>query len=304
VGDRDHRPGRESGGEFPSPFLSRTGEEKAAGANWALPQAGRAFTRAVAMTPHEKAVNAINRRLEELQTALRGAKPEATQQFLVQAIVVTIGMADALTDYAKAVGAYAQRRHAEVKDANARLGEQHGELLNAGKELLERLKANPADKDLRKEIARAQQGMAALQKTVRRSANALQRELAPAMAMIDHMAESLRRLAGAADATALKRILKAMIAHVRELYATHAGLPANDVVLAQEWEKVVTVAIDEAAGFHDAYARAGYQATLALEWMQLAVSEKPPQNAADATRRAHEAVGARLREVTARLTAS
>ena len=66
------------------------------------------------MTPHEKAVNAINARLERLQANLREAKVETAQGFLFQSIVVTIAIAEALNDYIKQVGEYARRRHGEV----------------------------------------------------------------------------------------------------------------------------------------------------------------------------------------------
>lgn len=254
------------------------------------------------MTPHEKAVSAINTRLEQLQAHLREAKEEAAKQFLVQSLVVTLGAAEGLNDYIKAVGQHAQRRHADVKRTNESLGAQHTELLNAGRELLEKLKATPTDAALRKEIERAQQAMTSVQKAVRRGANALQRELAPSLATIDAMADSIRRLSGATDIEGLKRVLKTTIGHVRDLYADQPALPAKGIVQAEAWEKVAGSEIEQAAGFYDAYARAGYQTTLALEMIALAVSENPPASAEEAARRANEAAAARLKQITARFT--
>jgi hypothetical protein len=254
------------------------------------------------MTPHEKAVNAINTRLERLQTNLREANEESTQRFLLQSIVVTLGVAEALNDYIKAVGEFAQRRHAELKQANEALGAQHASLLKSGQELLEKLKANPGDAALRKEIDRTQQTMVAVQKSVRRGANALQRDTAPSLAMIDRMAESIRRLSEADASDTLKRVLKAIVEQVRELYAAQPGLPTKNLIEAAAWEKSAGAEIDAAAGFHDAYARAGYQAILAFAWMTMAMAENPPQTAEEATQRANDAAAARLKEITARFT--
>jgi hypothetical protein len=255
------------------------------------------------MTPHEKAVNAANARLERLQANLSAAKAESARQFLVQSLVVTVGVAEALNDYAEMVGAYAERRHANVKQANEPLGGQHADLLRSGKELLEKLKANPTDRSIHKEIELVQQKMAGLQKTLRRAANALQRELAPGLAMIDQMAVSVRRLVEADQSDALKRVLKTIVGQVRELYATQPELPAKDVIEAAAWEASILAEIEQAAGFYDAYARSGYQATLALELTTMAVSEAPPRTAEEATQRANEAAAARLKEITTRIAA-
>lgn len=255
------------------------------------------------MTPHEKAVNAVNARLERLQSALRDAKADTAQRLLLQALVVTLGVAEALTDYIREVGKFAERRHAELKQASQALGAEHTELLKSGQELLEKLKANPTDRALRKEIERAQTSMAAVQKSVRRGANALQRDVTPGLAAIDRMSESVRRLAEAEQGDALKRVLKATVGHVRDLYAAQPALPARNLVDAAAWEKAAAAEIEQAAGFVDAYARTGYQAALALAWMTLAVSENPPTTADDASRRANEAVAARIKEIAARFTA-
>jgi hypothetical protein len=256
------------------------------------------------MTPHEKAVNAINARLERLQANLAEAKSEATQRFLVQAVVVSLATAEALNDYIRAVGSHAQRRHAEVKQAHASLEAQHAELLASGKDLLEKLKASPADEALRKQIDSLQQSMAAVQKSMRRGANALQRELAPGVAMIDDMAVTVRRFSEADQPEALKRVLNTAVTQVARFYATHDALPAKDVVDAARWERSALSEIDAATDFYDRYARTGYQITLALELLALALSETPPQNAPDATDRANDAAGRRIKAVTARFTAA
>jgi hypothetical protein len=252
------------------------------------------------MTPHEKAVNAINARLERLQANLRDAKVESSQRFLFQALVVTIGLAEALNDYIKGVGEYAQRRHAELKQAHESLGTEHAELLNTGKEMLEKFKATPTDRELRKEIDRLQQKMESIQKTVRRGANALQRELATSLAMIDEMAVGVRRFSEADDAGALKRVLSTMIAKVVELYAAQPLPPAKDIIDPQAWETSALAEVGQAVDFYDGYARTGYQLTLALELMGLAVSDNPPASAEDATARGNAAAAARLKAITAR----
>lgn len=252
------------------------------------------------MTAHEKAVKALNARLEQLQASLREAKLESSQQFLLQAVFATLAMADALQDYARGVGAFAQRRHAELKRESEALAAQHGELLKMGQELLEKLKAAPTDKPLRKEIERVQTKMEAVQKNVRRGANSLQRDVAPALGMIDQMSESMRRLSEAERADELKRPLKTIVEQVRELYAAQPGLPAKGLIDASAWETAALAELGQAAGFTEAYARAGHQATVALELMAMAVSETPPQDAAEATQRAHAAVATRLKEIAAR----
>ena len=256
------------------------------------------------MTPHEKAVSAINSRLERLQANLRDAQPETVQQFLFQSLVVTLGMSEALNDYIKTVGQYAQRRHGAFKQASGTVSERHADLLKSGRELLERFKANPTDRALRQEIERAKKEMEGIQKNLRRDAFAVQRELSRSMAMIDHVADSVRRICAAEKSDALKRGLQELVGHLRELYAAlKATLPAKNLVDASAWESAALSALEPATDFHDAYARAGHQAMLALETMTLAVSETPPQSAEDATHRANAAAAARLKEITARFTA-
>lgn len=254
------------------------------------------------MTPYEKAVAAINARLEELQKSLGEADAESARQFLFQSIIVTLGLPDALNDYMTAVRDYAQRRHGEVKQTNEALEARHTELLRAGQALLEQLKTNPTDRAIRKEIELAQQNMAAIQNNLRRGANALQRDVAPSIAMIDPLAESVRRLIEAGDRDALKRVLKTLFGQVRDLYGAQPGLPAKAIMDTTSWEESVWTAIDQANGPADAYARAAYQAILALDLMTMAVRENPPLTAEEAINRAETAVIARLKSITARLT--
>ena len=101
---------------------------------------------------------------------------------------------------------------------------------------------------------------------------------------------------------ALKRVLKTVVGQVRELYSAQPGLPAKESVDAVAWEKSTVAEIDQAAGFHDAYARAAYQTALALALMTMAVSDNPPRNAAEAMSRANDAVAVRVKEITARFT--
>lgn len=254
------------------------------------------------MTPIEKAEHALNRRIERLQASLRDAKSEAAQRFLFQSLVVCIGTGEALTAYVRMIGQYAQARHSELKQTHATLTAQHAELLESGNALLERLKANPADRVVRKEIEAAQRSMAAIQRNLRRGANALQREVAPSMALIDPLALTAKRFGEADETDALRRVIKEVIGHVHELYRAQPTLPTRDIIDAAEWEKSALAAIDEATDSHEAYARAGYQTMLALDVMTMAVSPTPPQTAGEAAQRANESVAARLKEITARLT--
>jgi hypothetical protein len=255
------------------------------------------------MTPAEKAINAINLRIERLQAALREAKSETAQRFLSESVIVTVGIGEALTDYIKSVGTYARRRHGELKATSAALEAQHADLLKSGQAQLEQLKAKPTDRALRKEIDATQQAMAAIQKNLRREKNALQREVAPSLATIDTLAEAVRRFSEADRSEALQRGLKALVELVRELYVSQRTLPLNDTINAGAWEKSAGAEIDQATDFHDAYARAGYQAILALEVTALAVSESLPATVAEATQRGNAAVAARIRAIAGRFTA-
>jgi hypothetical protein len=256
------------------------------------------------MTPIEKAEDALNKRIGQLQAHLREAKTETAQRFLFQSIVVCIGIGEALTDYVKMIGQFARGRHAELKQTHATLTTRHDDLLKSGQELLERLKDNPTDRSIRKEIEAVQRDMAAIQKTLRRGANALQRETAPSMAMIDKLAGSIRRFGEADELDALKRVITMIVENVRELYLAHPTLESKDIIDAASWEKSAVSAIDQATDFHEAYAHTGYQTTLALDAMTLAVSENPPRTAEEAINRANESVAARLKTITARFTTS
>jgi hypothetical protein len=254
------------------------------------------------MTPIEKAENALNARIERLQAKLREAKSEPAQRVLFQALVVCIGTGEALTAYVKMIGQFAQARHGELKQAHDTLTVQHADLLKSGNELLARLKASPGDRGLLKEIEAAQRSMEGIQKSLRRGANALQREVAPSMAMIDKLALTVRRLGDADEIDALKRSVREFIGHAGELYRAQPTLPAKDVIDAAAWEKVAVSELDQAGDSHEAYARAGYQAMLALDLMTMAVSPTPPRTAEEATTRAGESIAARLKEITARFT--
>jgi hypothetical protein len=251
------------------------------------------------MTPHEKAVAAINARLEKLQGDLRASNAETAQHFLVQAIVVTIGLAEALNDFIAQVGRHAQRRHGEARQASESLAARHAAALHSGRELLEKLKANPTDRAVRKEIELAQKDMAATQKALRRGANALQRELAPGLAAIDRMAEQIRKLVEAGQSDGLKRIVRAVVAHVGEFCAAQPA-PLKSLVDPEAWEKMAVAELDQAAGFNDAFARAGFQTVLALEIMTAVLAENPPRTPDEATGRATAAASERLKRITAR----
>ena len=252
------------------------------------------------MTPIEKAENALNGRIERIQKNLLAADSETARRFLVQSLVVSIGIGEGLTAYVRAIGEFARGRHGGLKQTHDTLTAQHADLLKSGQELLARLKATPTDKALLKEIEAVQRNMASIQKNLKRGANALQREVAPSMAMIDKLADSVRRLAEADQIDTLKRVIKVMVADVRELYLAQPNLEAKDIIDPVAWEKSAVSEIDQATDSHEAFARAGYQAMLALDVMTMAVSESPPKTAEEATNRANESVAARLKGITAR----
>jgi hypothetical protein len=255
------------------------------------------------MTPIEKAEAALNTRLERLQAKLREATSETTRGFLLQSIVVCVGLGEALTDYVKMIGDYARGRYGEIKQAQASLTTQHAEMLKSGTELLEQLKVSPNDRILRKKIEAAQLAMAGIQKTLRREANSLQRDLAPSMGMVDKIADSVRRLGEAERPDALKRVVELVVEQARELYQAQPELPSKNIIDAASWEKVAVTEIDEATDFYAAYARAGYQALLALDVMTMAVSPTPPRTAEEVIRRANESVATRLKAIATRFAA-
>jgi exonuclease VII large subunit len=252
------------------------------------------------MTPTEKAEAALNHRLEQLQVKLRASTSETLRRFLVQSIMASIALGEAMTDYVRMIGQYAQGRYSEIKDTNATLTAQHAELLKSGGEMLERLKANPGDQAIRKEIERAQQAMESIQKTLRRGADSLQRDLAPSMSMVDKIAASVRRLAEADQPDALKRAIGMIVGHVRELYVSHPGLPAKNIINAEAWENAARREIDNATDFYEAYALTGYQALRAIAVMTMAVSPTPPATAEEGAHAANESVATRLKEITLR----
>lgn len=254
------------------------------------------------MTPLEKAEAALNSRLERLQANLRETTSADARRFLFQSLVVCVGLGEALTDYLKTIGEYAQGRHGALKLGNEELISQHADLLKSGNELLERLQATPNDRVVRKEIELTQQAMAAIQKNLRRSANSLQRDLAPSMAVVDEIAVSVRRLAEADQKDGLKRAVGMIVGNARELYRTQPSLPAKDLIDAAAWENSAESAIEQAGDFHEAYARTGYQALLALNAMSMAVSQRPPETAEEMMRRATESVAAQLKAIAARFT--
>jgi hypothetical protein len=254
------------------------------------------------MTPIQKAENALNARIGRLQGNLRETSSEAEQSFLLQAVIVCIGIGEALTDYVRTIGQFARLRHAELKQTQIALTAQHEDLLKTGHELLARFKTTPTDGALRKELEGLQRSMAAIQKTLRRGANALQRDTAPSVAMIDPVAVSIRRLCEADDPEALKRVVKLLVGHLHELYLTHPTLESKQIIDPAAWATSATAQIDGATDFYEACARAGHQALLALEAMTLAVSEAPPRTAAEALSRANASAAARLKTISARFT--
>jgi hypothetical protein len=173
-------------------------------------------------------------------------------------------------------------------------------LLKSGNELLERLKADPHNRLVRQEIEVAKRAMEGIQKTLRRGANSLQRDLAPSMAVVDKLAVSVRRFGEADQRDTLKRAIGMIIDNVRELYRAQPALPAKDVIDAAVWEKAAAFEIDQAAEFYEAYALAGYQAMRALDMMTMAVSPTPPVTPEEVTHRANESVGARAKAIAAR----
>lgn len=254
------------------------------------------------MTPTEKSERALNRRIEQLQEQMQRSDSEVARRYLIQALLVCIGLGEAISDYVATIRQYAKARHGALKVTQIALTAQHEELLNSGKQLLERLKAAPTDRALRKEIETTQRGMAAIQKSLRRGADTLQREVGPSMRLIDQVADSVRRLCEAEGKDTLKRPIKAMVGHVQELYRTHPALPAKGIIDGAAWEKSALAAIDEATDFNDAQARAGFQAILALEVMIMAISPTPPQSAEETTERANASVALRLQNSMTRLT--
>jgi len=217
--------------------------------------------------------------------------------------VVCVGLGEALTDYVKTIGAYAQARYAKLKETHTTLTNEHAALLASGTEMLERLKANPSDRDVRNEIERAQRDMAAIQKTLRRGADSLQRDLAPSMAMVDQLALTVRRIGEASEREELKRVLETVVEHVHELYRTQPDLPSKTLIDTAAWGQSAVSEMEQATDFYEAYASAGYQVVRAIEVMAMAVSETPPTSADEISTRANAAVATRLKTIAERLAA-
>jgi hypothetical protein len=255
------------------------------------------------MTPIEKAETALNSRIERIQANLAAASTEGEQQLQFQSLIVCVGIGEALRDYVKTIGDFARGRHAELKQAHDSLTARHARVLQSGNELLERFKANPADQALRKEIDLAQKDMANIQKTLRHGADSLRRDVGPSMGMIDELALTVRRFAEADQLEGMKRITKSFLGHAHELYRTQPTLPSKDIIDAVAWENSALTEVDQAADFHEAYARAGFQAIIAIEVMTMAVSSQPPEDAAEAAARANEAAASRLKQIATRLAA-
>lgn len=256
------------------------------------------------MTPIEKAENALNGRIERLQANLRQAESEVARQFLFQSLVVCIGIGEALTDYVRAIGQYAKERHGALKESHDALTVRHDALLQSGNALLAQWKANPTDQALRKQIEQAQRDMEAIQKTLRRGANSLQREIAPSMAMLDKLAVSVARFGEADQLDALKRGLKLVLENVRELYHAQLPAPARGIVEVAAWEESAVTEIDQAADFYAAYASTGYVTMQAIDAMSVAVSPVPPETAEAAAQRANEMAAGRLKSVAARFVSA
>jgi hypothetical protein len=253
------------------------------------------------MNPTEKADIALNTRLDRLQANLRETSSDTARRFLFQSLVVCVGLGEALTDYVKTIGEYAQARYSQLKQTHTALSAEHASLLTSGNELLERLKANPGDPSLRQAIERAQRDMAAIQKNLRRGADSLQRDLAPSMAMVDELALTVRRFGEAAERDELKRVLQSVVEHVRELYRTQPSLPSKNLIDTTSWGKSAVAEMQQTTDFSEAYASAGYQIVRAMEVMTLAVSSTPPASAEEISARANAAVATRLKAIAERL---
>jgi hypothetical protein len=247
------------------------------------------------MTPMGKAEAALNGRIAEFQAKLRNAEAEATRRSLVHAVMVLLAIREAVSHYVQAIGDYAKNRFAELKEQQTALTGEHAQLLKSGSEMLERLKANPADREIRKEIERTQRSMEAVQKNLRRGADTFQREIGPSLVLVDKLADSLRRLCESEDQVSLKRATKTLFSDVEEF----SRVPVD----AAAWYRSAAASIDEGTDFYDANARACFQALLALELITLAISTRPEaqQNIVET---ANAAATARVTAVASRLANS
>ena len=253
------------------------------------------------MNPTEKAEVALNTRLDRIQANLRETSSDTARRFLFQSLVVCVGLGEALTDYVKKIGEYAQARYGQLKQTHTTLTAEHAALLTSGNALLEKLKANPDDRGIRQEIDRAQRDMAAIQKTLRRGADSLQRDLAPSMAMVEELAVTVRRFGEAAERDELKRVIETIVGHVHELYRTQPDLPSKNLIDTGSWGKSAVGEMEQSTDFYEAYASAGYQVVRAIEVMTLAVSLTPPTTADEISTSANAAVATRLKAIAERL---
>ena len=256
------------------------------------------------MNSTEKAEVALNNRLDRLQANLRETSSDTNRRFLFQSLVVCVGLGEALTDYVKKIGEYAQARYGQLKQTHTTLTAEHAELLKSGNELLERMKATPGDRAIRQEIERAQREMEAIQKTLRRGADSLQRDLAPSMAMVEELAVTVRRFGEAGERGELKRVLASVVDHVRELYRTQPDLPSKNLIDTEAWGKSAVSEMEQTSDFYEGYASAGYQVVRAIEVMTMAVSLTPPGTADEISARANAAVATRLKGIAERLAGS
>lgn len=253
------------------------------------------------MNATEKAEVALNSRLDRLQANLRETSSDTARQFLFQSLVICVGLGEALTDYVKQISEFAQTRYSQLKQTQTTLTAEHAALLTSGNELLERLKTNPGDLGILQKIEGAKRDMAAIQKTLRRGADSLQRDLAPSMAMVEELAVTVRRFGEAGERDELKRVLETVVEHVGELYRKQPDLPAKNLIDTAAWGKSAVSEMEQTSDFYEAYANAGYQLVRAIEVMTLAVSQTPPATADEISARANAAVATRLKTIAERL---
>ncbi len=256
---------------------------------------------AIPMSPIEKAEQALNAQIEQVQARLKAASLTQPRPDLVQGVLVWAGLGETITQYVASIGEYARKRHGELKQIQLSLTVQHDELLKSGNEMLVRLKDDPSDRVVQKAIGEAQRAMETIQKTLRRGAATLQKEVNPCIRSIDTVAENIYRLCESKDRDRMKRWTKAIVREPEELYRAHPALPAKAMIDTASWERSAAIAIDEAPTFFEAQARAAFQAMIALEIMILGISMEPPRSPGEATERANAGVSLRLKKIMQRL---
>lgn len=251
----------------------------------------------------EQAEKALNARIQDFQTKLQAADAGPLRDSLVQAIVVYAGIGEAISAYVQSINQYATARFGELKTAQGTLTTEHAELLKSGHALLEELKLRPTDRALRKEIERTQRKMETLQKTLRRGADALQREISPGVRSLDELAAALRQLAEAEDTAKLRRAVHSMLAVARDRYHSGDHPPGNGVSPVAAWERGAVEAVENATNFYAAHARAGTHAILVTELLSAAMRVTPPETLDAGLQEAHAAVARRLAAVAERFRA-